>query len=173
MPFLHTKDFIPRDFISFMKKCNLQEDALMMAFSPAEAFFAKVKMDETFLQSTDQGRIFWPGGEIKWRRLDEQIRVVYLGTEGPPAGLDDHSHEVSGMIRRTNELILWGVRSDKKSEWIEQQVPQRFDYPIAGEKHSRGRVAIVVENWLNESEITYFSRYHSLKEIPGETYADR
>ncbi|WP_435550716.1 type III-D CRISPR-associated protein Csx19 [Desulfobacterium sp. N47] len=173
MPFLHSKNFNIQDFVSFISQCRFPEDALMMAFSPAETVFAKFKLDEPFLKETDQGRIFWTGGELKWRCVDGQIRVVYLGTEAPPDGLDDHSHEMSGLVNKPEELILWGVRSDKKPEWIEQQVPQRFVYPVKGVKYSRGRVALVVENWLDESEITHYSRYQSLKEIPGETYADR
>jgi hypothetical protein len=125
----------------------------MMAFSPAESFFEKFKLDESFLKTTDQGRIFWVSGELKWRRVDGQMRVVYLGKDSPPEGLDDFSDDTDELVRRLDELILWGVRSDTKPEWIEQQVPQRFNYPVSGNQYSRGRVAVVVENWLDSSKI--------------------
>ena len=173
MPFLHSKDFAPEEFIVFIGQYRFPENALMMAFSPAEMFFDQFKLDELFLKETDQGRIFWAGGELKWRRVDGQMRVVYLGTEAPPVGLEDHSHEINDLESSTHELIFWGVRSDKKPEWIEQQVPQRFVYPITGNQYSRGRVAVVVENWLDSSKIVRFSRYQSLKEISGENHADR
>ncbi len=168
MPFLHSKDFALEEFIAFICRCRFPENTLMIAFSPAEMFFDLFRFDESFLKTTDQGRIFWAGGELKWRCVDGQIRVVYLGTEEPPTGLDDHSHEINGLKSNTHELILWGIRTNKQLEWIEQQVPQRFVYPVSGNQYSQGRVAVVVENWLDSLEIVQFSRYQSLKEISGE-----
>ena len=173
MPFLHSKDFTPEDFVAFIRQCRFPENALMMAFSPAEWVFKEFKPEESFLKATDQGRIFWTGGELKWRCVERQIRVVYLGDETPPTGLEDHSHEMNDLNSETNDLILWGVRSDTDPEWIEQQVPQRFAYPVTGNQYSRGRIAVVVENWLDSSEIVRFSRYQSLKEISGENHADQ
>ncbi|MDA3898207.1 MAG: CRISPR-associated protein Csx19 [Desulfobacteraceae bacterium] len=172
MPFLHSKDFAPEDFVTFIRQCHFPEDALMMAFSPAESFFEKFKLDELYLKTTDQGRIFWDGGELKWRRVDGQMRVVYLGKDTPPEGLDDFSDEMKELDDKPDELILWGIRTDTEPEWIEQQVPQRFAYPVSGNQYSRGRVAVVVENWLDSSGIVRLSRYQSLKEISGESHAD-
>ena len=139
----------------------------MMAFSPARAFFDYFRFDESYISATDQGRIFFPEGELKWRRADDLMRVVYLGKQAPPDGLEDYSPEMEGLKPEKSEFILWGVRTEKENEWIEQQVPHRFAYPVAGKKFARGRVALVVENWLDPAGMARFSRYHSLKELPG------
>jgi hypothetical protein len=68
-------------------------------------------------------------------------------------------------------VILWGVRTDLKDEWIEQQVPHRFVYPIRSKVFSRGRVVLVIEKWLDANGIPQFNRYFDLEEIAGGNHA--
>ena len=179
MPFLQADTLDPSDFIAIVQRYHsLAEETfkgkpLLLAFSPAHALFHVFTPDELFLKTTDQGRIFSPEGELKWRRKEDRMQVVYLGDEAPPEGLKDYSSKILKLKTHYPEIILWGVRTDTKNEWIEQQVPHRFDYPITTAEYSRGRVVIVIENWMDAFGFAQFSRYHSLKEIPGENNATR
>jgi hypothetical protein len=141
-----------------------------MAFSASNARFDFFRFDEAFLNKTEQGRIFSPKGELKWRLVEGGMRVVYLG-ESPPPGLVNYSDRLDGLHTEQGHLILWGVRTDTKDEWVELQVPHRFVYPLTSKTFSRGRIILVVENWLDSSQIPQFSRYHSIKEIEGGSHA--
>lgn len=173
MPFLHSNDLITDDFISLVQKFTWPEGALLMAFSPSNAYFDLFRFDESFLLTTDQGRIFSPEGELRWRRLSAQVRVVYLGNVSPPVGLIDCSSKTKGLVSKESEVILWGKRTKLEgkwiNEWLEQQVPHRFVYPVSGKDTDHGRVVLVVENWLDSAGLARFSRYKSLKETSGET----
>lgn len=169
--YLFTKNLSREDFLRLAEKYSPGDDPLLMAFSPAKPCFEAFQFEKqkSFLSDSEQGRIFSPSGELKWRCVEEQMRVVYLGDQTFPDELDDHSLEIQGMVeRQTSEVILWGVRTDKKDEWIEQQIPHRFAYPISDSRYSRGRVAIELETWLNSAKIPRFSRYYRIREIRGE-----
>lgn len=179
MSILRTEDLVLADFIALAHRYHavagqqFQSMPMILAFSPAQALFATWDLDPSFLETTEQGRIFSTEGELKWRRVDGLMRVVYLG-EGPfPDGLEDHSPELENLERHNGELILWGERNDLKNEWIEQQVPHRFNYPLRTTKYSRGRAAIIIENWTDAFGFARFSRYHSFTEIRGEDHAQR
>ncbi len=149
MPFLHANDLVTDEFIELIRNSSFSEDAILMAFSPAEARFLPFEFDESFLAETDQGRIFSPGGEFKWRRIGNKIRAVYLGNE-PFHGLEDYSGEMEGMTSGQSEIILWRIGFDSKTKWIYKNDRQ---------------VVIVVEKWLDSSGLARFSRYHSLREV--------
>jgi AAA15 family ATPase/GTPase len=166
MHFLQS-NYLPKEgFLNLLKEYPFSENALLIAFSPGKSYFGLYQFDQKFLSQTDHGRIFSPDGELKWRRLSSQIRVVYLGAKVPPSGLVDYSSKLEKLTTSKSELILWGTRHDTKDEWIEQQVPHRFIYPVSSNEYSRGRVAIVVENWMDSAGFISFSRYYSIKEIP-------
>ena len=165
---LYTIDLPPGDFLTVLKRFPFNEDNLLLAFSPAQFKFQRFSLDGPFLDATDQGRIFSPDGELKWRRVGKHIRLVYLGNQMPPEGFTDHSKQLEPLKPAQHDLILWGIRTDTRDQWIEQQVPHRFSYPVTGKKYSRGRVALVIENWLDGSGFPVFSRYHHIKEIKGE-----
>ena len=166
MPFLQSNDLQTDGFLNLLKEYSFPENALLIAFSPAQSYFGLYQFDHRFLSQTDYGRIFSPDGELKWRRVNGQIRVVYLGTKVPPPGLVDYSSKLEKLTTSKSELILWGTRQETKDEWIEHQVPHRFKYPVNSNKYPRGRVAIVVENWMDSAGFISFSRYYSIKEIP-------
>ena len=170
MTCLHAQDLVMEDFLTILRNNSWSEDSLLMAFSPAQARFDLFRFDEEFLRTMEQGRIFSPNGECKWRRMDQHMRVVYLG-KSPPPGLADYSHKLEGLHAEQGHLILWGVRTDTKDEWVELQVPHRFVYPLTSKTFSRGRIILVVENWLDSSRLPQFSRYHSIKEIEGGSHA--
>lgn len=165
MPCLYSKDLSVAAFLNILEKHPFPAQALLIAFTPAQPFFGPFQYDRNFLELTDQGRVFSPEGELKWRRLGELMRVVYLGNSTPPEGLIDHSTELKDLKPEPHEFILWGRRVDEQDEWIEQQIPNRFNYPVATSNYENGRVSLVVENWIDEFGFNQFSRYCSIKEI--------
>lgn len=144
------------------------DQTIIMAFTPITCRFDWYKQDNQFLQATEQGRIFAPHGELRWRLLGNSVGIVFLGDSGGPSLLTDASAQLAGLTPRQRKILLWGVRTDTKGEWLEQQVPQRFEYPISGTQFARGRVALVVEEWADAVGIPQFSRYHSVLEVKGE-----
>lgn len=171
---LYAQDLAVEDFLDTVRTAAWPADSLLLAFSPAQARFEPFRFDRDFLRTSEQGRIFGPTGEFKWRRLDGRFRVVYLGEDLPSLQLEEHPQMLAGLEQDlSQQLILWGKRTNLANEWIEQQVPQRFAYHITGQEFPKGRVALVIERWLDDLEMPKFSRYHSLIEIPGEDHASR
>ena len=168
MSYLAAGDLDLERFVELCRATPWPEDSLIMAFAVDRFSFSRFEMDEGFLTKTDQGRIFSTQGELRWRRIGDHMRAVYLG-ESPPDGLEDHSGHLTSLEKQTGEYILWGRRTDLENEWLEQQVPNRLAFPVEGRAHSRGRVALVVESWVDASGQPKFARYHSLKEIEGES----
>ncbi|MDM8537376.1 CRISPR-associated protein Csx19 [Desulfobacterales bacterium HSG17] len=167
MPFLFAKDISTQEFISFVNNGQWPETSLLMAFSPDSFKFETLDSDKIIPADTEEGRIFWPEGELKWRKMEQGMRVVYLGDNTPPLGLDNYSSEMDGLNREKGKFFLWGIRTDTDDEWIEQQVPHRFVYPVSEKEFSRGRVKLIVEKWVDNSGFARFSRYHSLEECEG------
>ncbi|MGA2404153.1 MAG: CRISPR-associated protein Csx19 [Syntrophobacteraceae bacterium] len=175
MACLHARDLDVEGFLEIVESTSWPADSILMGFSPAEARFEFFRPKEcrSFLCSSDQGRIFSPKGELKWRRVDDKLRVVYLGSPPAPGELSDYSDELKPLRPTDSELMLWGERTDLQDEWIEQQVPHRFAYPIGTKTIPRGRAVLTVETWLNKAKIPQFSRYLGLKEVKGEADATR
>ncbi|OQX24702.1 MAG: hypothetical protein BWK80_19380 [Desulfobacteraceae bacterium IS3] len=151
MPLLHADDLNTEDFVEMIRKASFPEKSLLMTFSPAQAYFLPFRFNESYLIGTDQGRIFSPQGELKWRRVGDKMRVVYLGDK-PPDGLEDYSTKMSDLKSEQSCFILWRIGIAKKAAWIYKEFPD-------------GQVAIVVEKWLDLYGSARFSRYHSLKAI--------
>jgi hypothetical protein len=170
--FANTVDF--EQFIRVIKSCQHMENGVLMSFSPAQNVFEKFHLKEKELLKTQEGRIFAESGEIKWRRIDRDMRMVYLGAQQDFDCLNDHSKHLKPVIeKRRSDIILWGERTHLENEWIEQQVPHRFNYPIDGNLFAKGRVAIEVENFFDNRGVALFSRFCRVKEIKGETDASR
>lgn len=172
MPLLFAKDFSTQEFISFVNNGQWPEKSILMAFYPDSFKFKTIGSDNVLSSDTEEGRIFWPEGELRWRKIEQGMRVVYIGDDTPPLDLDNFSTEMDGLQPEKEEFFLWGIRTDKNKEedddeWIEQQVPHRFVYPVSGEEYSRGRVKLIVEKWVDNSGFARFSRYHSLEECKG------
>ncbi|MBI2840795.1 MAG: hypothetical protein HYX75_20955 [Acidobacteria bacterium] len=167
MSLLTTKDMEVNQFIDALGAANIPSEALQIAFGPGLQRFCRYAYDREFLAATEQGRIFSPRGELRWRRVGRSMRVVYLG-EGPPhIEGEDRSAALVELAPRIDRFVLWGVRTNLENEWIEQQVPHRFAYPIDSAVHNRGRVALAVQNWVGRNEIVQFSRYYRIEEMPG------
>lgn len=167
MTCLLAQDLDPEAFLKLLAETSWPKDCLLLAFTPAAARLAPYAFDREFLAATDQGRVFGPWGELKWRRLEGLVRVVYLG-EDLSLHLTDYSYQLAELEAGEDTLYLWGRRTDLQNEWLEQQVPQRFAYPIGDKTLSRGRVALRVEHWGPPNGWPVFSRYHSLAETAGE-----
>lgn len=156
----------PEEFSSILQHSEWPEDSLLMAFSINRFWFEPYKDQSGYLVQTEQGRIFSPRGELKWRYVNQGYRMVYLG-EGGPEPMEDLSYELEGLTASTRTFFLWGVRTDFENEWIEQQVPHRFEYPVYTAEYSRGRVKLQVQEWKNRAGVPCFARYHSLQEVEG------
>ncbi|KPA14378.1 hypothetical protein MHK_005399 [Candidatus Magnetomorum sp. HK-1] len=159
-------------FLRVIKAYQCPEHAALMSFSPALTVFERFQFEEKFLIHTHEGRIFSEEGELKWRRIDHMMRMVYLGKESDIELLNDHSKELTSNIKpRRSDIILWGERTNLENKWIEQQVPHCFNYPIDGNEYKYGRVAIEVESFVDNSGMALFRRFCRVKEIKGETHA--
>ena len=145
-------------FLHLCETAVWPEVPLLLAFTAAEARFAPYRYDAGFLSQTDQGRIFGPSGELRWRQLATGLRVVYLGLSGVPEGLVSYCEHLQHLRRAKRRLLLWGVRTDLENEWLEQQIPHRLVYPLDTAVQRRGRVALVVEDWCDTAGIPRFSR---------------
>jgi len=168
MTVLCTADLDLPSFIGIIKDNPLLPSPFSMIFSPAEAKLDLFHFDETLFSESMQGRLFSPEGELRWRRIDGYMRTVYLGV-GPAFELfEDCSDELTGLKRQIEEHFLWGKYYDPTEEWIEQQVPHRFKYPLEGGRHPNGRVKLLTEAWSDVTDQTMFQRYYDLKETPGE-----
>jgi hypothetical protein len=168
MAHLRTGDVSPAEFGEFIGNVIWPAPPLLMAFSPARAFldrFTPALLEE--MGNTEQGRIFSPAGELRWREIGQTFRVVYLGEAPGPESLTDCSAELNGLAPGTRELLLWGERTNTEDEWLEQRVPHRFAFPIEKKEFSRGRAAVVVEDWVDAAGLPRFSRYRELIEVKG------
>ncbi|MCR4289371.1 MAG: CRISPR-associated protein Csx19 [Candidatus Scalindua sp.] len=140
----------------------------------AQAYFQKFTFDEDLFNQTTEGRIFSEEGEIKWRKIGDTLRVVYLGVETPLSNLIEYTHELKCLEKEYDSFILWGQRYIKEgnlmNEWIEQQVPHRFVYPVVNNDARYDRLGIKIENWTDKEKIKEikFNRYHSIVERSEE-----
>lgn len=171
MAVLLSNDMSVERFVSAVSQAAWPDGTLLLAFSHSTHRFEWFTPDDAFLAETVEGRLFSPAGELRWRRINGSFRVVYLGEGHSPLQLEDYSSQLEGLRPEQGEYILWGERSDLENEWLEQQVPQRFSYPLDGEEYPCGRAAIVVENWVDTAGFSRFSRYYSIKERTGESHA--
>lgn len=167
MAYLCSGDLSPGRFLDLIKTHSWPEASILMAFTPAEARLMRFVNDESFLSATEQGRIFSSEGELRWRSLGRSFRLVYLGNPPIPDDLTDFSSELETLSPVSQRFLLWGERTDIQNEWLEQQVPHRFNYPIDSAQFPRGRAALVVEQWVDAAKIPQFSRYHSIVEVKG------
>lgn len=156
------------DLNRIVSRHTWSEDALLLAFSMNRFWFEPMNDQAEYLMETDQGRIFSPQGELKWRLVDKNYQLVYLGENGPSEFVEDYSHELQGLTLFTKSLFLWGERTNLEREWIEQQVPHRFDYPVKTNIHKKGRIKLLIQEWQNNAGAPCFSRYHSLQEVKGD-----
>uniref|UniRef100_A0A7C4RSL1 TIGR03984 family CRISPR-associated protein n=1 Tax=Desulfatirhabdium butyrativorans TaxID=340467 RepID=A0A7C4RSL1_9BACT len=171
MSFLFAADMKPEALLLEIASHRFSEQAVLMAYTPAEAIFTKYSgnMNDRFWIQVEEGRIFSPDGELRWRKIDGEMRTVYLG-ESPVENtcLQDKSHFLEGLCPRYTKFFLWGKRTDLEPEWIEQQIPRRIQYPIDTRQFHRGRVMLVVEQWVDAFGLPRFVRYHHVMETEGE-----
>ena len=173
MSVLGAADLAIPDFMEAISGHAFPEQAFLMAFSPAEAKFDHFQMDEAFMPQTIQGRIFSPQGELKWRKLDGLMRAVYLG-EGPlPDKFEDNHGEIDELKSQLQEYYLWGRYREATAEWIEQQVPHRFKYPLSDVTGDMDRVVLVTEALVDGAGIPRFQRYYDVKVKRENDHAQR
>lgn len=170
MSVLCSMDLSGEKAVEAIVRHRFPEDAIVLAFTPVEAVMGNFRPDASLVDRSEEGRVFSPEGELRWRRLGPVVRMVYLGDSMPnDPGWIDGSRHIAGLRPKYGDFLLWGVRSDLEPEWLEHQLPKRLVYPIRTAMYLRGRVKLVVENWVDASGIPRFVRYHHLEEVKGET----
>ncbi len=174
MSVLLAGDLTPPQLAQFLAAQSWSQDTLCMAFAPHAFRFEAFTEPDDFLAASEDGRVFGPRGECRWRKMGSLLRTVYLGEScaAGPAELEDLSGELEGLTPGRQGVFLWGVRTDLEAEWIEQQVPHRFVYPVEGSQHKRGRVRLVIEEWRDGHGTPRFSRFHHLEETKAEAGAE-
>jgi hypothetical protein len=86
-----------------------------------------------------EGHIFGPDAELRWRRRGEQYRVT-LRTESPGATLAWPHPPTSLLVSAEwteQQLRLWGEHRPENVQdgapfWLETQVPRLLYYPLSG-----------------------------------------
>ena len=88
-----------------------------------------VKLEETWKQQ-DHGWLFSKEAELKWRRLDNELRFVYLGKSSCIIPENNTSKDISDLKKENaQEFIAWGTKG-KKPDFYEERLGQSFAYPI-------------------------------------------
>jgi hypothetical protein len=169
---LQASDLNEGVFINLLRDSIWPDNARIMAFGVAQARFEFYSGGNTRdLLGFEQGRIFSPEGELKWRKIDSWFRTVYLG-EGGFLELADESSMLLDLTSRGNEVLLWGERTDLEPEWLEHHVPHIFKYPFSGGSIRGGRLAMIIQEWLDSAGRVQYLRYVDLIE-KGGSYASR
>jgi hypothetical protein len=163
---LQAADLAPARFVDVVRGTRWPENTRVMALAAAQAWFAYLHEVPEEALTAEQGRIFHQGGELRWRVVDDQVRAVYLGADALD-GLTDASEMLEGLARRERILLLWGERTDLEPEWRERQVPHVFRYPFHGGALSRGRLGVVIEEWVDSAGLVRFARYVDVRELEG------
>jgi hypothetical protein len=165
---LYSADLNSTDFIELIKDISWPEHTVLIAFSPVESRFEYYSFVPDFLALTEQGCIFSPEFEFKWRKIDDFFRVLIMGDfpDEMPAGFSNQTGLLADFYPCNKSLFLWGERSDNNcDEWLEQQVPHRFSYPFSGAGR-RCRLSLSLQEWSDKHGNVNFSRY--LKLVEGE-----
>ncbi len=121
-------------------------------------------------ETTLEGRIFGPSGELRWRRLEVRrgacIRVVYLGQVVLPgdAPLKDQSARLGELERQpARRAVLWGKLLPGAPDgpvWIEQKIPHRLRYGFV--EPEAERIALLREAWEAPDGTVQFWRFVDL-----------
>jgi hypothetical protein len=122
------------------------------------------------------GRIFHEDAELRWERLENSLRVVYIGSAANESILRDHHLKSSdGLERCSREFTsyyLYGERlgsGDLKyigpdaqpGDFATLRIPRILRYPVG--TSTANRVRIKVCSYLEKSTgQTLFFRFHSL-----------
>ena len=125
------------------------------------------------LRRSPAGRLFAPGGELKWRLRDaNRCRLVFLGErDWLPGQLRDRDDLARlGLSRRFEEAILWGQRTEgSEPDWVELRIPHRLRYPVAETGRtpaSRTGVKVETEVWSDPWGEPHFVRLRELVAYP-------
>ncbi len=119
------------------------------------------------LPRAEEGRVFDPSGELRFRRLPHPggasiWRAVFLGDEEWFPDWGHPQSELGGLRRTRTAYYLWGEQTPQTPrEWVELQIPHRFDYPMLDPNASR--VTLEVELWCDPSGRVHFQRFCGLR----------
>ncbi|OGP49128.1 MAG: hypothetical protein A2Y79_11015 [Deltaproteobacteria bacterium RBG_13_43_22] len=169
MAILKAKDLDYGGWKSLIAELSVLEGTRMIVESIGNICFEWFDKERVLIENCIRGRIFNPQGELKWRRIGDVYRTVFLGDIDWAGGiLIDSSQELQELISKKEWMVLWGNRTDFKDEWLEQSIPQYFNYPFQNGVISRGRLKLITENWYDFSGRLVFVRYLDLEEMEGE-----
>lgn len=166
MTILKSKDIIIDELISILE--SLPDDMRIVRENPESMLFDWFSSDVS-IENSYRGRIFSEAGEVKWRKIGNKYRTVFLGNQDLVGTyLDDYSCKLEGLLEPPPcKYVLWGERTKLKNEWVEQVVPHRFKYPFNDGNFSDGRLVLVIKELRDSSMQTIFNRFEKLEEIGG------
>jgi hypothetical protein len=138
---------MPRgDLAGVLERIDWPAGALCWARWPLAARLGDPSDMPGKLGDSTQGRIFWEEGELRWQRLREGVRLVYLGEgELPLDGFESRQLEMEAS--RDLDLVL-----ENRHVWDEAALPS------AGP----GRLLCVQVREYRSAELGEFSRFVGL-----------
>lgn len=122
------------------------------------------------LPRAEDGRLFSPNGELRWRRIshgDRTVwRTIYLGQSdwiGDRLSSRSELNDLQLESHRTS-YFLWGQRTGPGdgtgiAEWIELSIPHRFRWPLQEDQPPGTRVMLEVEQWTDPAGQMHFQRF--------------
>ncbi len=107
----------------------------------------------------ESGRSFSESLEIRWRKLNDEFRLVALSEDVETLnGLD-----VSGQNYKVQDrsLLLWGEYNPNLGKFIEVRIPKFLEYPVKSLGDTGKRLSISARQYL-EDGVIQFTRYKGI-----------
>jgi len=165
--YLHHADYSGNDFVDRLKSIVYPDEKIWAWIeNPDQWKFGF--LEDVVLEESERGRVFSESGELKWRRLKDNIwRVVFLGTNQWTGvqNMQDASHLLQDLEVKTEDQILWGEFKPHIKKWVELRIPHKFNYPV----EKGPNVCLTVEVWRSKKDgHVHFQRYYGLKPVEEE-----
>lgn len=153
---LSTRDCSAAELVRLIAEAS-RPGALRIVETPAELTFERAVAP---LQNPgERGRVFDEQGELRWRKLEpDRYRVVYLGEDAGPAGMEDCTAELAGLERREFEVVLWGSYVARRGAFLDQSIQADLRYPLEAPK-ARQRAKLKGWHYVGADGAVAFSRY--------------
>lgn len=115
-----------------------------------------------YLDAWDEGRVFSPHAEVRWRRMGASFSLLLLTEdEGTlPSGWQILAGPWMATRHEPSEgVLLWGNRQDGWPHWIEVRIPRPLVYPVS---KTTGRVRV---GWVDYRDQQGTPRFVRLTEV--------
>lgn len=113
------------------------------------------------ISAYDEGRVFAPIAELRWRWTSNGHCATLLLTEDPSRVPDAWQRLGSSWQAHSAEkpIALWGARQEGWSYWVEVRLPRPLVYPVA---KTTGDVCI---SWIAYRDTQDTTRFIRFKEV--------